>query len=77
MENNPKYIFKDLCSSVGSGESSKVYLSTNMDSGKSELVIEKTITERYPTKDYAQVMNLHERLNAGGGRRLWKLSELC
>ena len=70
------YIFKDICSSSGASESSKVYLSVNTKDGTSELVIEKTITERYPTKDYDKVLGLYNKLNRGGGRKLWKLSEL-
>lgn len=73
----PSWLYKEIVSSTGSDESSRVHLSTNMETGKSELVIEKTIIERYPTKDYEKVMDLHERLTCGRGRKLFTLNELA
>lgn len=76
-EEKPSWIYKDIVSSMGADEKSKVYLSTNMETGESELIIEKTIVERYPTKDYEKVMDLHERLTCGGGRKSFTLNELA
>lgn len=49
---------------------------THVKSGETELVIEKTIMERYPVTDLKKVIKLHDDLNRGGGRRLWKLKDL-
>lgn len=65
-----------IASSTGSDESSKVELVANTKSGETELVIRKTITERYPITEYEKVMSLYENLNRGGGRRVWSLEEL-
>lgn len=70
-------IFSDLVSSEGSGESSKVYTITTIKDGKTEIVIQKTITERYPVQDYEKVMDLYERLNCGSGRKCWTLDEIA
>lgn len=71
-----KILVNEICSSTGSGESSKVEMVANTGTGEVELVIRKTITERYPITDYEKVMQLYENLNRGGGRRLWNLSDL-
>jgi succinylarginine dihydrolase len=44
-------------------------------SGETQLVIEKTITERYPITDYKKVMKLYQNINAGGGRRCLSLKD--
>jgi hypothetical protein len=61
-------IIHKTCSSTGSSESSEVYMIADLVSGETQLVIEKTITERYPITDYDKVMKLYEEINAGGGR---------
>jgi len=69
-------IVNQLCASYGTNESSEVKLITDLRTGKSELVISKTITEYYKPQDYDKVMQLHENLNRGGGRRMVKLIDL-
>lgn len=69
-------LIHDLKSSVGSGQRSSVYQYTDIHSGKTELVIEKTIIERYPVTEYEKVMKIYDNLNRGGGRRLWSLNDL-
>lgn len=76
MAKKVEYLRKDIASVTGSGEQSEVYLEVDVKTGESELVIKKTILERYPVQDYDKVMDLHERLNAGGGRRVYSLEEL-
>jgi len=71
-----RYITHLLVSSIGSSESSKVELVADTKTGETELVIRKTIIERYPITDYENVMQLHESLNRGGGRKVWKLNDL-
>lgn len=69
-------IVNSLCSSHGTNESSEVKLITDLRDGKSQLAISKTITEYYKPQDYEKVMQLHENLNRGGGRRIVKLIDL-
>lgn len=71
------YIFKDIVSSIGSEESSKVYMVTDKETGESKLVISKTITEHYPVTEYDNVIDLFDRLNCGSGRKSWKLNEIA
>lgn len=70
------YIKKDISSTTGSSECSRVYLIVDISSGESELVVEKTIIERYPVQEYEKVMSLYENLNRGGGRKCWSLNDL-
>ncbi len=70
-------IIHKICSSTGSSESSEVYMIADLISGETELVIEKTITERYPITDYDKVMELYEKINAGGGRKLLSLKDFA
>ena len=56
-------IYKELANAISSGESSKVELAVDVKTGESKLIIKKTIIERYPTKDYKKVMQLHKDLN--------------
>lgn len=65
-----------ITSCTSAGEYSSVELLANTKTGETELVIQKTIIERYPITDYHMVMNLHESINKGGGRRLFKLADL-
>lgn len=69
-------IIHEICSSIGSSESSRVRLVADTKTGETELVISKTITERYPITDYKKVMQLYEGLIRGGGRRVYKLKDL-
>lgn len=69
-------IRKRICSSIGGGEMSEVELVANTKTGETELVISKTITERYPITDYKKVIRLYENLNRGGGRRVYSLKDL-
>lgn len=71
-----EFIRKELATACGSGEESEVYLEVEISTGQSELVIKKSIIERYPVQDYEKVMDLHKRLNRGGGRRVWSLEDL-
>lgn len=70
------FIYKDIISSIGAGESSKVFQQTTIHSGITELVIEKTIREYYPIQHYEKVMDLFERLNCVE-RKIWSLEEIA
>jgi hypothetical protein len=76
MKDSKDFIFKSLRETCSAGESAKVYIVVDVKTGKSELVIEKTISERYPVQKLEEVERLYERITGGGGRRLWKLEEL-
>jgi hypothetical protein len=71
------FLHNNIVSSTGSRESTRVYLSTSLKDGESELVIEKTYTERYPVTDYDKVMKLYEDLTDGGGRIVPTLKDLA
>ncbi len=71
------FIHKDLKETFGSNESGKVHLAVDVKTGEAELVIQKTISERYPVQDYEKVMNLYDRLTCGRGRRVFKLEDLA
>lgn len=74
MEN--KLIVHKIAESFSHIESSEVKMIADTETGETELVISKTIIERYPITDYEKVMNLYERINRGGGRKLIKLKDL-
>lgn len=65
-----------IASSTGANERSEVELEADTSNGEVHLVVRKTITERYPVTEYEKVMDLHERLNRGGGRRRYTLEDL-
>lgn len=69
-------IIHQIAASIGSTESSELRLIADTATGEVELVISKTITERYPITDYEKVKTLHDNLNRGGGRKVWTLEEL-
>lgn len=71
------FIFKDIETTHGASESARVYLAVTIRDGESELVIEKTITERYPVQEYEKVIDLYERLTCGSGRKMFKLEQLA
>lgn len=76
MRENKTHIIKELGSTVGGGESSKIYAITNITSGKTEVVVEKTISQRFPVQEYEKAEKLYERLNGGNGRRVYTLDDL-
>ena len=69
-------IIHEIASYIGASESSTVEMIACTKTGETELVIKKTITERYPITEYKSVMRLFENLNRGGGRRIWSLEDL-
>lgn len=71
------FIHTPIKPSTGSTESAEVRMVTHIADGTSELVISKTITERYPVQDYEKVMALYESLNRGDGRRVFILEEIA
>lgn len=70
------YIQKEIASSHGSDEGSRVYTITCVASGETEVVIEKTITERLPIQDLMKVLEKYDAMNGGGGRRVINIDEM-
>lgn len=69
MEEKKKdYIFNNIGSviGIGGGESSKVYTITTIKTGETEIVIEKTISKRFPITEYEKAMDLYDNVNGGG-----------
>lgn len=62
---------------MGSDAGEKLYLCVDVRQGKTEVIIEKTIKERFPIQDLAKAVDLYERLTCGSGRKLWRLEELA
>lgn len=71
-----KLIVHQIATSFSPIERSKVEMIADTETGETQLVISKTIIERYPITDYDKVMNLYEKINRGGGRKLIKLKDL-
>lgn len=69
------FIVKKIVERAGSSESSKVELVADTNSGETYLEIQKTITERFPVTSYKEVMDLYDRITAGGGRRVFKIAD--
>ena len=70
------YLTQELKSSMGSDESSRVYAITCVANGKTEVVIEKTITKRAPIEELEEVLDQYEQMNGGGGRRVITIDEM-
>ena len=71
------HIIKEIASTGGTSESSRIYVIITVHSGKSEVVIEKTITKRMPVQEYNKAVDLYEKLNHGNGRRCYELDEIA
>lgn len=71
-----KILRQQLALCVSSGETSEVELEVDTADGGAKLVVRKTIIEYYSPTEYEKVMDLYERLNRGGGRKLWTLEDM-
>ena len=60
------FIFKDIAGQSDGSESSRAYLVVDKSTGKSEVVIEKTLSKRFPATEYDKAMSLYEQLNCSG-----------
>ena len=49
---------------------------TTVHSGKTEIVIEKTITKRMPVQDLRKAKEMYEQLTCGNGRRAYEIEDL-
>lgn len=76
-QKTPDFLHQTLREYGGSSESSRLRTCTNVRTGITEVIVEKTIIERYPIQEIETATDLYERLNCGGGRRLWRLEELA
>ena len=61
----------------GSRESLEMELVTDMSTGKSKIVLHKTISQEFKTKNRKKAEKLAEKLMGGGGRRFYTLEDLA
>lgn len=66
------HITKDLESSLGADNSRRLYSITSVHDGKTQVVVEQTICERFPVTRLEDAEELYERL----GRWHYSLSSL-
>lgn len=60
--NNENIIIKNIASSIGGGSSTSLYISIDVEDGKSQVVIEHTIVERHDIKDFHRIKALFEKI---------------
>jgi len=65
----PEFIYKEICSRIGGGESTDVRLSVDTSTGEAQLIIEYSVREYHPVTDYEKVIDMYEKLGASG--RKW------
>ena len=78
VKETTKYIETHIrsCWSTG-GESGKLIVLTNVKSGKTEVIVEHTISEHFKIQDLEKATDLYERLHCGGGRKMYKLNDIA
>lgn len=74
MEN--QIINHSIKKSIGPEEATCLELVTDMANGKSYLLLSKTVTERYETKDLAEAEAVFAKITGGNGRKLYKPKDL-
>lgn len=63
----PTHIFKELARCSSSDYSSgEVYLSVNLATGESKIVLTRTVGVTFETKDYEKALKTHENLHGSG-----------
>lgn len=70
-----RFIRKELYSSTGSGEHTEMFIEVDTQTGKSKVIIKKTIIERYPVQKIEEAMALYENITGGGGRPVITLQD--
>lgn len=70
------FISKELASRFGGGEATKLYVITNVHAGDTEVVVEHTISERYPIQELEKAADIYERFGLGGGRYCMTLEQI-
>lgn len=77
MKPKRDFITQNLREQIGGGESARMYVITTVHSGETEVVVEKTISERFPVQEIEKAEDLYERLICGDGRKVFKLEEIA
>lgn len=77
MADKKTHLFQNLKQQGSSDESARLYMCVTIHSGKAEIIVEKTITQRFPVEKYETAERLYERLTCGGGRRVYTLEDLA
>lgn len=76
MSEKHTHITKDFVRSGGGNEGTRVYTITSINDGKTEVVLERTISERYPVQKLNEVLDMAKDMDAGGGRRMVFIEDL-
>lgn len=71
------YIFHDMRKQIGGDEETRLYTITTIKTGKTEVVVEKTLTQRMPIQKLAKAEDLYERLTCSAGRKLYKPEDIA
>jgi hypothetical protein len=71
------HIIKELAQGCGSRESRRMYTITAIHSGETQVVIDYTITKRFPIQKLEEAKKMYKDLEKGGGRRVYKLDEIA
>lgn len=72
----PLFITNDHRNTMGSHESCRVYTITSVNDGKTEAVIDVKISKRVPVQKLKKLLDMHEVLTGGGGRRIIRVEDL-
>lgn len=71
-----EHIIKNFVNSSGTDESIKVYTITTVYNGKTEVVVERIISSRFPVERLDDVLNMAERCLRASGRRVVSFQDL-
>lgn len=77
MSTDDRFIFKDLCSSSGGDESTRMYIEIDTRDGDSTIVIKKSVSCRMPIQKIKEAKDLYERLTCGNGRQVFTPEDLA
>lgn len=71
------YIFNKLREHGGAEEGAKLTLCTDVATGETTVIVEKTIIERYKVQELDKAEDLYERLTCASGRKRVTLNEIA
>lgn len=71
------FIYKSLAAQIGGSESARMFVQIDTSTGESEIVIEKTVSQRLPVTEIDKARDLYERLTCGRGRKIYKPEDLA
>ena len=71
------HLIKELSQGGGCGENYRLYAITTIHSGKTEVVLDFTISKRFPIQEIEKAEAMKDKLTACGGRRIYDLEEIA